>query len=96
MVSGITKNVYAFRRIVQSTAEEEAERTITRVEGALFDTLKGLWDEHDPYREFPETPEGWSEYGAASGSRAVIATIAKDFDLEEQLVEHDADARRYM
>lgn len=94
-MSGISEPIYDFRREIEAVVERHADRTVSRIEDILLICLKHLWDENEPFLDEADTEEGWHNYGAAQGARAVVAQIAKDFDLFDDLRKHDEAAEGY-
>ncbi len=90
-MSDITRAIYASQDTIKEEVEKSIDHAVTRVEAAIFASIKALWDENEPVDLSMEGHDYWSAYGA----RGVLAQLAKDFDLLEDLVNHDESASRH-
>lgn len=96
LVSGLSEAIYAYQRRIEDVAEQEAEQAMERIEDVLFWHIKALWDESIPEPDVQDHVGFPDDYQARVETKRVLASLCKDFDLQERLLEHDEEAERYL
>lgn len=83
-MSGLSEPIFSQQREMEALIERTFDRTVTRVEDALFASITALWDENPVELDMSE-----HDFLSGYGARQALASLAKDFDLESYLVKHD-------